>query len=123
MLPQRSGIFLPNRDSAEAAMTGSESQSPKPAMPLWLLVATLFGGAFLLQRGQYPNDEKIAAPPAVVPARTSAEGSTSEDRMLAPLREFLGIPSHLSTEADPASLGKLQLDNPLPSGSPVRAQS
>ena len=83
-------------------MSGSESQSPRPPMPLWVILVTLLGGAFLLQRGKYSGTDKVTSSPAVVTTRLHADALTPDDRMKAPLREFLGLPLVPAKKSDVA---------------------
>ena len=102
-------------------MSGSESRSPRPAVPLWLILVTLLGGAFLVPRGNQPAEVKDAPPASQVGNLPGA--ATPEDRVLAPLREFLGLPVLPAKSGEPAILGKLQLENSLPDGSRVKASA
>lgn len=102
-------------------MSGSESKSPRPAVPLWLILVTLLGGAFLVPRGNQPAEVKDAPPASQVGNLPGA--ATPEDRVLAPLREFLGLPVLPAKSGEPAILGKLQFENSLPDGSRVKASA
>src|SRR5687768_9797655 len=102
--------------SAELIMSGSEPRSTRPSPPWWLLIVTLLGGAFMVQRGNRPAEDKEAGAPSVVRASAAAETSAAEDRLQAPLREFLALPVTPAKAAAPPVLGKVQVDNPLPDG-------
>ena len=106
----------------ELTMSGSEPKSTRPGPPWWLLIVTLLGGAFIVQRGNQPAEDKEAGtPPAVHAAAT--ETSAAEDRIQAPLREFLGLPVMPDKSAASSVLGKVQLENPLADGSRVKASA
>ncbi len=73
-------------------MPEPESKSARPPMPLWLILVTLLGGAFLVKQGGQTTGEKDAVPPNMARMGEAQSAITPEDRMLAPLREFLGLP-------------------------------
>lgn len=101
-------------------MSGTESRSPRTASPWWLLLMTVLGGAFLAGRGTRPPEDKGAAAPP--PARAAADSvkDSPEDRLLAPLREYLGLPLK-PAKAEPPGPAKQLLDQPLPGGSRLKA--
>ena len=89
-------------------MPVSESKSRFASAPLWLVVATLLGSTILTQRGNQTSGDRETVPSAqqeVVGAVSSAaeDFSAAENRMLAPLREFLGMPT------ETAEVGKTSL--------------
>src|SRR5689334_11108576 len=98
-------------------MAHSESKSSGHSAPWWLLLATLLGSAFMVQRASHAPDEKEASAANGSHGGSKAEVSSAEDRMLAPLREFLGIPT---VSAGPSAPRKLELQSTLPSGSLIR---
>jgi hypothetical protein len=73
-------------------MPALEPKSRMSSTPLWLVLVTLLGGTFLTRRGKEPVVEKLEPRPAAVQAVIDADFSQAEDRMLAPLREFLALP-------------------------------
>src|SRR5438874_589007 len=70
--------------------------SSTTAGPWWLVLATLFGGAFILQGGRGPQAGKDETRAAKAEA-PRASGDTPEiadtNRLRRPLLQFLGLPS------------------------------
>ncbi len=62
---------------------------------MWLLIVTLLGGAFLVQRGNQPAVITDAPPPPAIRSgsETGDPDADAEFRMQSPLREFLGLPT------------------------------
>jgi hypothetical protein len=70
---------------------------------------TLLGGAFLVQRGGIPPESENEAAPVTASSGGDAKSPEKlDDRMSAPLREFLGLPvnSSLDKEKDHADLAR-----------------
>jgi hypothetical protein len=101
-------------------MSATESKSNRTASPWWLLLMTVLGGAFLAGRGTRPPEDKGTAAPPAARAASESEKASPEDRLQAPLREYLGLPLK-PTKAEPAPPGKLLLDQPLSGGSRLKA--
>ena len=77
----------------------------------------------MVQRGNHPAEDKDAGSPPAVRAVAAGETSAAEDRLLAPLRQFLGLPVVPDKSAGPAVLGKVQLENPLADGTRIKASA
>ena len=85
-------MFPPGIAFLVSAMSDPESKSSRPPMPLWLILVTLLGGVFLAKQGTQPASDKDAGPIVTASPAGAQVVVTPEDRMLAPLREFLGLP-------------------------------
>ncbi|MGI8978561.1 MAG: hypothetical protein ACR2FY_05010 [Pirellulaceae bacterium] len=92
-------------------------------MPIWLILVTLLGGAFLVQRGNQPAEDKGGGAPPTSHAASEAASSDANDRLRAPLREFLGLTLQPSKVVEPSVLGNLSVEMPLPEKGRMRASA